>query len=272
MNYREYIGQVGLKHISKEELVSKIEYLYELIESNRHSYQEIIRNRDSKIESLINEKVNYRDLYESIKKELEELKDSIPYQVIQNLSKQLKKAHEALDQVEKDKNYLKVQLFDMTKMRNNWKNDHDYQYKCFVGERDRRQELEKELKSMTEKRDKWKDLAIQYSNLIESSKIDLSAYITNLNCNCKCNEVAKFYPTIYKRLDDKWNLELLIEYKNGTHKVIGVDVLQEYKPSEDFMVVDIYHLNKYSIYDKNTLNLLYEIDKTSDSVCKVIKK
>lgn len=144
MNYREYIGKVGLKNISKEELVSKIEYLYELIESNRHSYQELIRDRDNKIESLIKEKNAYQQLYLDSKQEIKNLKDKNKcYQTINILSTQLKKAHEQLDKLERDKKELEVQLYDMKKMRDNWKADHDYQYECFCAERERRQELEK---------------------------------------------------------------------------------------------------------------------------------
>ena len=105
----KYIEQIGLKYISKEELVSKIEYLYNLLESDRYSYQSLILDRDNKIESLINEKVKYKDLYEQTKKELTQLQDSsFCHGMIKKLSEQLNDAFIQIEKLETQINSFRV--------------------------------------------------------------------------------------------------------------------------------------------------------------------
>lgn len=105
----KYIEQIGLKYISKEELVSKIEYLYNLLESDRYSYQGLILDRDNKIESLINEKVKYKDLYEQTKKELTQLQDSsFCHGMIKKLSEQLNDAFIQIEKLETQINSLRI--------------------------------------------------------------------------------------------------------------------------------------------------------------------
>ena len=78
----------------------------------------VIEDRDKKIEELINEKVNYRDLYEQTKKELDQLKDTnICYNVINRLIQQVKDTQAALSKVEGDNNKLKARLWDMSETR-----------------------------------------------------------------------------------------------------------------------------------------------------------
>ena len=78
----------------------------------------VIEDRDKKIEELINEKVNYRDLYEQTKKELDQLKDTnICYNVINRLIQQVKDTQAALSKVEGDNNKLKAKLWDMSETR-----------------------------------------------------------------------------------------------------------------------------------------------------------
>ena len=78
----------------------------------------VIEDRDKKIEELINEKVNYRDLYEQTKKELDQLKDTnICYNVINRLIQQVKDTQAALSKVEGDKNKLKAKLWDISETR-----------------------------------------------------------------------------------------------------------------------------------------------------------
>lgn len=75
----------------------------------------VIEDRDKKIEELINEKVNYRDLYEQTKKELDQLKDTnICYNVINRLIQQVKDTQAALSKVEGDNNKLKARLWDIS--------------------------------------------------------------------------------------------------------------------------------------------------------------
>ena len=78
----------------------------------------VIEDRDKKIEELINEKVNYRDLYEQTKKELDQLKDTnICYNVINRLIQQVKDTQAALSKVEGDNNKLKAKLWDISETR-----------------------------------------------------------------------------------------------------------------------------------------------------------
>lgn len=78
----------------------------------------VIEDRDKKIEELINEKVNYKDLYEQTKKELDQLKDTnICYNVINRLIQQVKDTQAALSKVEGDNNKLKARLWDMSETR-----------------------------------------------------------------------------------------------------------------------------------------------------------
>ena len=78
----------------------------------------VIEDRDKKIEELISEKVNYRDLYEQTKKELDQLKDTnICYNVINRLIQQVKDTQAALSKVEGDNNKLKARLWDMSETR-----------------------------------------------------------------------------------------------------------------------------------------------------------
>lgn len=185
MNYREYIEKIGLKNISKEELVLKIEYLYELIESNKHSYQELIRDRDSKIESLINEKNAYQQLYLDSKDEVKSLRTANNYQTISILSKQLKEAHDEQD-------YLEAKNL----------------------------KLKETIKTLEDQRDSYRKLAESFADMCRSASIDLSAYVKTSpqyeveNLNGKLTLLDKGYYKLLVLSDDKVKMTILgnVEY------------------------------------------------------------
>lgn len=131
----------GLNNTPKELLFDwfdmKYKSLLKSIESAQDMYKQAFEGQEEKISSLINERENYKGLYYQTKEELDRLKDTSSCLItIDNLIKELNTAKQTIDN-------LKIELYDMTKMRDNWKSDHDYQYECFCAERERRQELEK---------------------------------------------------------------------------------------------------------------------------------
>ena len=111
--YREYGEKTGFSGTIELLKRKQDEYNNVLMQLTK-----VIEDRDKKIEELINEKVNYRDLYEQTKKELDQLKDTnICYNVINKLVQQVKDTQAALSKAEGDNNKLKAELWDMSKTR-----------------------------------------------------------------------------------------------------------------------------------------------------------
>ena len=73
MDFRDYITQVGLQNISKEQLVYKIEELYTLLDSNRCGALKVIEDRDNKILELLEERNQYKEYYYTAKEIFDKL-------------------------------------------------------------------------------------------------------------------------------------------------------------------------------------------------------
>ena len=143
-----------------------------------------------------------------------------------------------------------AQLESMTKMRDNWKADCEYSEKCFQAERDRRWELEEEVKQLKKQ-------------LMESG----------VDCSCCVKNKKEFDGkklTIFEdprlNIDNRWDGYCSINLING-NQIKFIDMVKSYIDKDALSIV--VGKSNYSIYDHRTGDYLYSIDKNTYNIEKI---
>ena len=145
---------------------------------------------------------------------------------------------------------LSAQLESMIKMRDNWKADCEYNEKCFQAERDRRWELEEEIK--------------QLKNKLMEPKVDCPYRVKNKK-ELDGKELSIFEdPRL--NIDNRWDGYCSIDLIIGD-QIKSVDMVKGYINKDALVIYD----RKYScsICDHRTGNYLYKIDKDTYNIEKI---
>ena len=161
---------------------------------------------------------------------------------------------------------LIAQLESVTKMRDNWKADCEDAQKCFQAERNRRWELEEEVKQL---KNQVQSLLDALDEVCPKMKFDLSNYITSKKeldelVGKKLNKFNCVYLQVIGNPVFGSNIYLTFA---DEAKSIFIDCSKKVIDVNDLFLIDLQ--DKYIIADKATDNHLYSIDKASWDVKKI---
>lgn len=243
----------------KEELKSKGNEIAHLREQLKTSELDAKRYKNDgiqdrvKLQEATEELEKVKKLMDTPCKEVKELIDNLK-QMNDDKMDTIAKLDATLFAVNKDKemmlSYYAKELESIIKMRDNWKADCEYNEKCFQAERDRRWELEEEVKQLKKK-------------LIEP-KVDCSCCVKN-----KEELVGKrlsIFESPRLNIDNRWDGYCSIDLING-NQIKFIDMIKGYIDKDALDIFD--GKSSYSIYDHRTGNYIYKIDKETYNIEKV---
>lgn len=246
----------------KEKIKSKANEITQLREQLKTSELDAKRYKNDDIQ----DRIKLQEITEKLEKlkkfmdtpckEVKELIDNLK-QMNDDKMDTIAKLEATLFAVNKDKemmlSYYAKELESITKMRDNWKADCEYNEKCFQAERDRRWELEEEVKQLKKQ-------------LMESGVGD-SDYIRNKK---ELDELISKKLSIFEdprlNIDNRWDGYCSIDLING-NKIKFIDMVKCYIDKDALDIFD--GKSSYSIYDHRTGNYIYKIDKETYNIEKV---
>ena len=206
-----------------------------------------------KLQKVTEELEKVKKLMNTPCKEVKELIDNLK-QMNDDKMDTISRLEATLFAVSKDKemmlSYYAKELESIIKMRDNWKADCEYNEKCFQAERDRRWELEEEVKQLKKK-------------LIEP-KVDCSCCVKN-----KEELVGKrlsIFESPRLNIDNRWDGYCSIDLING-NQIKFIDMVKGYLNKDVLEIFD--EKSNYSIYDHRTGSYVYKIDKETYNIEKV---
>ena len=243
----------------KEELKSKGNEIAHLREQLKTSELDAKRYKNDgiqdrvKLQEVTEELEKVKKLMDTPCKEVKELIDNLK-QMNDDKMDTIAKLEANLIAANKDKemmlSYYAKELESIIKMRDNWKADCEYNEKCFQAERDRRWELEEEVKQLKKK-------------LIEP-KVDCSCCVKN-----KEELVGKrlsIFESPRLNIDNRWDGYCSIDLING-NQIKFIDMIKGYIDKDALDIFD--GKSSYNIYDHRTGNYIYKIDKETYNIEKV---
>lgn len=271
-----------------EKFISMLDDLKEKLKSNGNEIahlREQLKTSELDAKRYKNDGIQDRIKLQEVTEKLEKLKKFMdtPCKEVKGLIDDLKQMNDdkmdtiskleaTLFAVNKDKemmlSYYAKELESITKMRDNWKADCEYSEKCFQAERDRRWELEEEVKQL-------KNQVQQLGNVLDEvcprMKFDLSTYITSKKeldelVGKKLNKFNSVYLQVIGNLMFGFNIYLTFA---NEAKSIFIDCSKKAINVDDLFLIDLQ--DKYIIADKATDNHLYSIDKASLDVKKIAR-
>lgn len=250
-----------------EKFISMLDDLKEKIKSKANEIahlREQLKTSELDAKRYKNDGIQDRVKLQEVTEELEKLKEFMdtPCKEVKGLIENLKQMNDdkmdtiakleaTLFAVNKDKemmlSYYAKELESIIKMRDNWKADCEYNEKCFQAERDRRWELEEEVKQLKKK-------------LIEP-KVDCSCCVKN-----KEEMVGKrlsIFEDPHLNIDNRWDGYCSIDLING-NQIKFIDMVKGYLDKDALSVFD--KRDNYVICDNRTGDYVYKIDKTTYNI------
>ena len=156
------------------------------------------------------------------------------------------------------------ELESMIKMRDNWKADCEYNEKCFQAERDRRWELEEEVKQLKKQ---IQQLVSVLDEVCPRHEIDMSPYIKSKK---ELDELIEKRLSIFEdprlSIENRWDGYCSIDLING-NKIKFIDMVKGYLDKDALSILDM--RDNYIICDNRTGNYLYKIDKETYNIEKI---
>ena len=272
------------KYLDKgpEKFISMLDDLKEKIKSKGNEIvqlREQLKTAELDAKRYKNDGIQDRVKLQEVTEELEKLKKFMdtPCKEIIELIENLKQMNDdkmdtiaKLEAANKDKemmlSHYAKELESMTKMRDNWKADCEYSEKCFQAERDRRWELEEEVKQL---KNQVQSLLDALNEVCPKMKFDLSTHTTSKKeldelVGKKLNKFNCVYLQVIDNLMIGSNIYLTFA---DEAKSIFIDCSKKVIDVNDLFLIDLQ--DKYIIADKATDNHLYSIDKASWDVKKI---
>ena len=209
-----------------------------------------------KLQEVTEELEKVKKLMDTPCKEVKELIDNLK-QMNDDKMDTIAKLEATLFAVNKDKemmlSYYAKELEAIIKMRDNWKADCEDAQKCFQAERDRRWELEEEVKQL-------KKQLMEYG-------VSNSDYIRNKK---ELDELVGKRLSIFEdprlNIDNRWDGYCSINLING-NQIKFIDMVKGYIDKDALDIFD--RKSSYSIYDHRTGDYLYSIDKNTYNIEKI---
>ena len=256
-----------------EKFISMLDDLKENIKSKGNEIAQLreqLKTTELDAERYKNDGIQDRVKLQEVTEELEKIKKLMDtpckevIELIDNLKQMnddkmdtIAKLEANLIAANKDKemmlSYYAKELESIIKMRDNWKADCEYNEKCFQAERDRRWELEEEVK--------------QLKKQLMESEVCNSDYIRNKK---ELDELTSKKLSIFENprlnIDNRWDGYCSIDLING-NKIKFIDMIKGYIDKDALDIFD--RKSSYSIYDHRTDDYLYSIDKNTYNIEKI---
>ena len=256
-----------------EKFISMLDDLKEKIKSKGNEIAQLreqLKTSELDAKRYKNDGIQDRVKLQEVTEELEKLKKFMdtPCKEVRELIENLKQMNDDkintivnleanLIAANKDKemmlSHYAKELESMIKMRDNWKADCEYNEKCFQAERDRRWELEEEVKQL-------KKQLMEYG-------VSNSDYIRNKK---ELDELVGKRLSIFEdprlNIDNRWDGYCSINLING-NQIKFIDMVKGYIDKDALDIFD--RKSSYSIYDHRTDDYLYSIDKNTYNIEKI---
>lgn len=260
----------------KEELKSKGNEIAHLREQLKTSELDAKRYKNDgiqdrvKLQEVTEELEKVKKLMDTPCKEVKELIDNLK-QMNDDKMDTISKLEATLFAINKDKemmlSYYAKELESIIKMRDNWKADCEYNEKCFQAERDRRWELEEEVKQL---KNQVQSLIDVLDEVCSKQKIDISSYIKSEK---ELDELVEKRLSIFEEptlkvigndIDGYHNI-----YVNFVDELVFVDNVKNNLSSLKDSLILVDFSTAYAIKNIESGNYLYTIDKSTKCVEKL---
>ena len=262
-----------------EKFISMLDDLKEKIKSKGNEIAQLreqLKTSELDAKRYKNDGIQDRVKLQEVTEELEKIKKlmNTPCKEVKELIENLKQMNDDkmdtiakleanLIAVNRDKemmlSYYAKELESMIKMRDNWKADCEYSEKCFQAERDKRWELEEEVKQLKKQ-------------LMEPTKVDCSCYVKSKKdldelIDKKLSKFQKPYLDILQSPCVSYS-NIYMVFDNDTEPLLFIDCIRGNLNKDDFFLLE--NNVNYIIVNKITGDHLYTINKLTRNV-KILK-